>query len=57
MTQAALQRALADARAYRTLLHAALDELHAAYLRERRLREQLQDVREELECRMGVVHE
>ena len=46
LQQHALKTALADARLYREALFAALDQLHAAHLREQRLREQLAEQRE-----------
>lgn len=44
-----LKRALADARAYRACLHAALDQLHEAQRTIARQREQIQEMRDERE--------
>lgn len=49
LQQHALARALADTRAYRDVLCAAMDQLHEAAVREARLREQIREMREERE--------
>lgn len=46
LSRAALLRCLAERDSYRRLLHAALDQMHAAVLREQQLRDELQQQRD-----------